>query len=80
MPALIRHPNLEDQDQIYEWLVELHAGRSDSDSHRINARLVLLLANHVGDPAVIREAMDAAAADARSDDALPVMGRGAAPP
>ena len=42
-------------------IVEAHAGRSESESMRLNARLILLLANHIGDPQVIREAIACAA-------------------
>ena len=60
MSKLILEPNLSQVDDIYQWLVEAHAGRSEADSMRLNARLILLLANHVGDPQVIREAIDCA--------------------
>lgn len=62
MSRLILEPNLAGVDDIYQWLVDAHAGRSDSDSMRLNARLILLLANHVGDAEVIREAIACAAA------------------
>ncbi len=44
-------------DDIYAALVDAHQGLSDSDSHRLNTRLVLLLTNHIGDPEVVREAL-----------------------
>jgi hypothetical protein len=47
-------------DDFYELLVAGHAGLSDADSERMNARLVLLLANHIGDLRVLREAIAAA--------------------
>ena len=62
MSKLIVEPNLEPVDDIYQWLVEAHGGLSETDSLRLNARLVLLLANHIGDSQVIREAIDRAAA------------------
>ena len=62
MSKLIVEPNLEPVDDIYQWLVDAHEGLSETDSLRLNARLVLLLANHIGDPQVIREAIDRAAA------------------
>lgn len=46
-------------DDVYEALIEAHAGLSDDDSAALNARLVLLLANHIGDLGVIREALEA---------------------
>lgn len=47
-------------DAFYEQLVAAHRGLSDADSGALNARLVLLLANHVGDPAIVAEAIAAA--------------------
>jgi hypothetical protein len=49
-------------DDFYEALIEAHRGLSDEDSRLLNARLVLLLANHVGDLRVLREALAAARA------------------
>lgn len=50
-------------DDFYESLIEMHRDLSDEDSERVNARLILLLANHIGDLKVLQEAMDAARAD-----------------
>lgn len=44
---------IEDPDGFYERLIELHQGLDEAESHRVNARLVLLLANHIGDRAVL---------------------------
>jgi hypothetical protein len=52
--------NLADPDGFYEALVNLHNGLSDEQSAGLNARLVLLLANHIGDASVLRQAMAAA--------------------
>lgn len=49
-------------DDFYEMLIEGHRGLSDEQSELMNARLVLLLANHVGDLRVLREAVAAARA------------------
>lgn len=68
MTRLILDPNLAQVDDVYQWLVDAHAGLSDADSMRLNARLVLLLANHIGDPQVVREAI-ACAASAREEGA-----------
>lgn len=51
-------------DDFYEMLIEGHRGLSDAQSELMNARLVLLLANHIGDLRVLREAIDAARAGA----------------
>ena len=47
-------------DDFYEYLVAAHRGLGDAASGALNARLVLLLANHIGDLAVIDEALAAA--------------------
>lgn len=56
--------NLNEHDRIYAALVELHAGRSEDESQRINARLILLLMNHIGDEQILGEAFELAAAKA----------------
>lgn len=52
--------NLEAPDDFYEALIEAHQGLSTAESHAFNARLVLVLANHVGTLAVLRQAFAAA--------------------
>lgn len=47
-------------DDFYEQLVGIHQGLSDEDSRLLNARLVLLLANHIGDLRVLGQALKAA--------------------
>lgn len=54
-------------DDFYELLIEGHRGLSDEQSELMNARLVLLLANHVGDLRVLREAIAAARAGATAE-------------
>jgi hypothetical protein len=49
-------------DDFYEMLIDGHRGLSDEQSELMNARLVLLLANHIGDLRVLREAIAAARA------------------
>ena len=44
-------------DDFYEALIETHRELGDEQSERVNARLILLLANHIGDLAVLREAL-----------------------
>lgn len=48
----------ERPDDFYELLIEAHRGLSDEQSAMVNAKLILLLANHIGDLGVIREALD----------------------
>jgi hypothetical protein len=57
---LITNPHLEAPDDFYEALIEAHRDLCDSDSHALNARLVLLLANHIGSMAVLQQALLAA--------------------
>lgn len=63
---LITEPNLADPDAIYARLIALHDDRSMKESARINARLILLLANHIGDDGVLAEAMDLAGREKQS--------------
>lgn len=44
-------------DEFYQMLVDANHGMTDEQSAMFNARLVLLLANHVGDLDVLREAI-----------------------
>jgi hypothetical protein len=60
--ALTTEPNIAQPDDFYQALIEAHAGLSDEQSAALNARLVLLLANQVGDLATLREAIAAARA------------------
>ena len=60
---LITDPHLESPDDFYEALIAAHDGLDDAQSHALNARLVLLLANHVGMLDVLREALAAARAN-----------------
>lgn len=47
-------------DDFYESLIEMHRNLSDEQSLAVNARLILLLSNHIGDISVLREAMEIA--------------------
>jgi hypothetical protein len=47
-------------DDVYEALLEAHSGLSDAESHALNARLVLLLANRIGDADDVRELIETA--------------------
>ena len=62
MSALVTTPNLQSPDDFYEALIDTHQGLTDDESHALNARLVLLLANHIGALPVLREALAAARA------------------
>ncbi|HTD06517.1 DUF2783 domain-containing protein [Undibacterium sp.] len=60
--ALNTHANLARPDDFYEALIEMHQGLDDAQSQAVNAQLILLLANHIGDYATLCEAMDYARA------------------
>lgn len=57
---LITEPHLEQPDPFYEALIETHRDLDDAASHALNARLVLLLANHIGRHDVLLQALKAA--------------------
>ena len=57
MAHLNREPNVEDPDGLYAAILDAHADLSEPDSAALNARLVLLLANHIGDAAMVLEAL-----------------------
>lgn len=62
MASLVTRLNLQAHDSLYRRLLDLHAARSEAESAALNARLVLLLMNHIGDEEVIGEAFKAATA------------------
>ena len=57
---LITEAHLSSPDDFYEALIQAHEGLSVEESHALNARLVLLLANHIGSLEILREAVAAA--------------------
>jgi hypothetical protein len=59
---------LDAPDDFYQALIEAHDGLSDAQSDLLNAKLVLLLANHIGDGAVLAEALAAAREGIRPED------------
>ncbi len=50
-------PNIADPDGFYEALVEVHRDLTPEQSRLVNAKLILLLASHIGDLTVLRQAM-----------------------
>ncbi len=60
MDRLATEARIGDVDDIYAELIEAHRGLDAAQSLRLNARLVLLLINQIGDEAVVREAIRAA--------------------
>jgi hypothetical protein len=55
--------NIASPDDFYEELIELHRDLTEEQSSLVNAKLILLLANHIGDMAVLRGALAAARED-----------------
>jgi hypothetical protein len=62
MAILNIEPNIARPDDFYEALIEMHRDLDAEQSRMANAHLILLLANHVGDETVLREAMQRARA------------------
>ena len=54
------NPNLSDADGFYEQLMDAHTGLTAEQSELLNARLILLLANQIGDAHVLGECIEAA--------------------
>jgi len=57
---LILSPNIDDPDGFFDALLAAHDGRSDAESQAYTTRLMLVLANHIGDRDVLEAAMVAA--------------------
>jgi hypothetical protein len=60
MQKLILEPNLSSTDDFYQMLIDMHQGLDDAESQLVNAKLILLLSNHIGELGILREAMDIA--------------------
>lgn len=60
MPGLSTALNIRAPDDFYQALIDAHRDLSEEQSQMLNARLILLLANHIGDLEVLREALAAA--------------------
>lgn len=55
--ALSTRSNFAKPDDAFRAIVEAHRGLSEDQSADLNAALVLILANHIGDPDVLSEAI-----------------------
>ncbi len=66
MQKLTVEPNIARPDDFYEALIDMHRDLTDAESQMANAALILLLANHIGDIGVLRDAIDAARAGVKS--------------
>lgn len=60
MAELTLTPNLDRADDFYAQLIATHDGLSDDESAALNARIILILANHIGDHQVLLSALDKA--------------------
>ncbi|WP_417830704.1 DUF2783 domain-containing protein [Terasakiella sp.] len=58
--SLNTNANIERPDDFYQELIDLHRDLSEEQSRELNAKLILLLANHIGDMTILSEAMKAA--------------------
>lgn len=65
MSALNLQPNLARADEVYQRLIELHQGLDEAASRRADARLVLILINHIGDADTVLDAIAVAGRVAR---------------
>lgn len=54
---LTTSPNLTRPDESYAQLIAAHDGLTEAESHAMNARLILILMNHIGDQKVLAEAL-----------------------
>ncbi|MEM8562523.1 MAG: DUF2783 domain-containing protein [Pseudomonadota bacterium] len=57
MSSLQLEPNFTDPDAFYAALADIHRDKTPAASEKINARLILLLANQVGDQAILEQAL-----------------------
>ena len=55
---LITEPRIADPDDFYSRLIAVHDGLDLEQSHDLNCKLILLLANHIGDQEILNEALD----------------------
>ena len=60
MTQLNIEPNFGNADEFYEALIDAHRELTLEQSHQMNAKLVLLLANHIGELDVLKDAMQRA--------------------
>jgi hypothetical protein len=71
MTALDTDSKFPDPDLAYRALIDAHRGLSDEESAALNSRLVLILANHIGEQAVLQDALALARRSMEQTDAEP---------
>ena len=65
-PAIDTSARIKQPDDMYQMLIDAHADLDDYGSMKLNAKLVLLLANHIGDIDILAQAIDLARASTSS--------------
>ncbi|MEE4210410.1 MAG: DUF2783 domain-containing protein [Parvularcula sp.] len=60
MHCIDTSPRISHPDELYQMLIDAHADLSDDASMKLNAKLILLLSNHVGDLGIIQQAVELA--------------------
>ena len=73
-------PNMASYDDYYEELITSHQGLETEESHAMNARLVLLLSNHIGDLGVLQDALRIARGKPGATESTSLAGRGTITP
>ncbi|HCK84950.1 MAG TPA: hypothetical protein DHW63_10675 [Hyphomonadaceae bacterium] len=63
MSKLVLDPNIVHADEVYQTLVDAYEGLDAGEREAFSARLILILANHIGNEQVIRAAIDVARGD-----------------
>ena len=66
MSELITTPNLPNPDDFYAGLLDLHDGHDKQTSDVINAQLLLVLCNHIGDREILKQAFELVRQDRRT--------------
>ncbi len=64
MAKLSTETRLAQPDEVYARLIEAYRDLDEAQSHKLSAKLILLLANHIGDPEVLEEALAIARGEA----------------
>jgi Protein of unknown function (DUF2783) len=70
---LNRNPNIADPDGFYQELIESQRDLSDEQADMLTTKLVLILANHVGERELLREAIALARANTLAHSAAPAV-------
>lgn len=64
MTGIEMQPRLHDPDAFYARLIGLHEDLDQDQSNRLNAAIILIMANQIGDDALLQEILEAAAESA----------------